>query len=132
MAAHDNDTIAGLVGSLLADTRGLIRDELDLMRAEVREEVASARTAGIAFGAAAVVALLGVALLAVALGSALAYWLAWPVWAGYAIVSVLLLVGAYLAMLFGRKRLSHVRALPKTRASLKENLTWIRSKSAQR
>jgi len=132
MATHDNDTIAGLVGSLLADTRGLIRDELDLMRAEVREEVASARTAGIAFGAAAVVALLGVALLAVALGSALAYWLAWPVWAGYAIVSVLLLVGAYLAMLFGRKRLSHVRALPKTRASLKENLTWIRSKSAQR
>lgn len=130
MAVHEDDSTIGIVRSLLADTRTLIRDELDLMRAEVREEIVSARTAGLALGAAAVAGLLGVTLLAVALGSAIAYWLHWPTWTGYGIVSLLLLAGAYLAMWYGRTRLSSVGAFPKTRATLRENLTWIQNKSA--
>lgn len=132
MAVNDNDSIAGLLRSLLADTRELIRDELDLMRAEIHEELKSARTAGIAMGAGIFVGLLGMALLSVALGSAAAYWFSWPVWAGYGLVSLLLLVGAYIAVTYGRKRLSRIRALPKTRETMKENLSWIQSKSAPR
>jgi hypothetical protein len=130
MTAKETDSMAGLVRSVLADTRELIRAELDLMRAEVREEVLSARAAGLAFGGAVFAGLLGLALFSVALGSAVAYWLDWPAWTGYAIVSVLLFAGACLAAIYGRKRLSNVRALPKTRATLKENLTWIQTKSA--
>jgi hypothetical protein len=130
MAVPENDSISGLVRSVLADTRELVRDELDLMRAEVREEVMSARAGAMALGGAAFAGLLGLALFCVALGSAIAYWAGWPVWAGYAIVSLLLFVGAYVAMVYGRKRLSNVGALPKTRATLKENFTWIQSKSA--
>lgn len=130
MAVHEDDSTIGIVRSLLADTRALIRDELDLMRAEVREEILSARAAGVALGGAALAGLLGLALLAVALGSAIAYWLHWPPWTGYLIVSSLLLTGAYLATLYGRKRLSSVGAFPKTRATLRENLTWIQHKSA--
>lgn len=132
MATHDNDSMIGLVRSILADTRGLVRDELDLMRAEVREEIVNARTGAIALGGAAVAALLGLGLFSVALGSALAYWFAWPVWIGYAIVSLLLFAGAFVALIFGRKRLAHVGGLPKTRASLKENFTWIQSGSARK
>ena len=130
MAVQDSDSIAGVLRSLLVDTRELIRDELDLMRAEVREELMSARVATILLGGAIFAALLGVALLCVSLGNGLAYWLGWPVWAGYGIVSIVLLIGAYLAMTSGRKRLAQLGSLPKTRATMKENLTWIRSKSA--
>ena len=132
MAVHESDSIVGIARSLLADTRQLIRDELDLMRAEVREEIVSARTGGIALGGAAFAAVLGLALFAVALGSAIAYSFGWPAWAGYGIVSLLLFVGAYLAMIYGRRRLSRIGALPNTRATLKENFTWIRSKSERK
>jgi hypothetical protein len=130
MTVHDYNSIVGLAQSVLADTRALMRYELDLMRAEVREEVLSARSAGLAFGGAAVAAMLGLTLMAVALGSAIAYGFGWPAWTGYAIVSLLLLSGAYIAMVIGRRRLGGVRALPKTRATLKENLTWIQGGSA--
>ena len=132
MAIHENDSVVELVRSVLADIRELIRDELDLARAEVREEIVGARAAGLAFAGAAFAAVLGVTMFSIALGSAIAYWLGWPVWTGYAMVSLLLFVGAYVVMTYGRKRLSDVRALPRTRETLKENLSWIQNKSAQK
>jgi hypothetical protein len=130
--AHENESTAGLVRSLLADTRDLIREELALARAEIREEVAQVRTAGAAFGAAAMTALLGVTLLCVAIGNAIAYWLHWPAWAGYGIVAILLLVAAFACLTFGRREVAALRALPKTRETVKENLEWIQSKSEPR
>ena len=132
MAVHETESIGGLVKSVLADTRELMREELELMRSEIREEVAQARAAGMAFGAAAFAGMLGATLLCVALGSAIAYWLGWPSWTGYAIVSVLLIIGGFAAMSYGKSQLANFRALPKTRATVKENLEWIQSKSAQR
>lgn len=132
MAVHETESIGGLIRSVLADTRELMREELELMRSEIREEVVQARTVGVAFGGAAFAGLLGATLFCIALGSAIAYWAGWPAWTGYAIVSVLLLVGGFAAMSYGRKQLSDFRALPKTRATVKENLEWIQSKSAQR
>jgi hypothetical protein len=127
--AHENESTAALIRSLLLDTRDLIREELALARAEVRNEVLQLRASVVAFGAAAFTALLGVTLLAIAIGSAIAYWLHWPAWAGYGIVAVLLLVGAFLMMTLGRRELAKIRALPKTRDTIKENVAWIQSKS---
>lgn len=132
MTVRETESVVELVRSILAETRELIRDELDLARAELREEVMSARAAGLALGGAAFASLLGLGLFCVALGSAVSYWFAWPAWAGYGIVSLLLFISAFLAMMYGRMRLSTIRALPNTRATLKENLAWIRSKSAPR
>ena len=132
MAVHENESIGGLIRSVLADSPELLREELELMRSEIRQEIAQARSAGMAFGGAAIAALLGAAMLSVALASAIAYLAGWPAWTGFAIVAVLLLAGAFLAISYGRKQLSDFRALPKTRATVKENLAWIQSKSAQR
>lgn len=132
MAVQDQESIVGLVRSVLSDTRELLRDELELMRSEIREEVAQARTVGVALGGAAFAGLLGATLLCIALGGAIGYWAGWPAWAGYGIVSLLLLIAGFAAMSYGRKQLSDFRALPKTRATVKENLAWIQSKSAQR
>jgi integral membrane sensor domain MASE1 len=132
MAEHDRETIAGLVRSLLEDTRELIREEIALARSEIREEMTAVQTVGVAFGTAAVAALIGVTILCVALGGAVADMLNWPPWSGNAIVAVLLLAGAFFAMRYGRARLGAIRALPQTTETLKENIAWIQSKSGDK
>jgi len=132
MADYTNDSIAGLFRSILDDARELMRDELDLMRAEVREEIRGARSAGLAFGGAAIAATIGVGLLAIALAGALAAWLGWPAWAGYGTVAILLFAGALIAAQYGRRRAAAIGGLPKSREALKENLSWLQNKSPLR
>ncbi len=126
----EDESLIELLRSALADMRELVHGQFELMRAEIHQEAKSAQAAGLALGGAVFAGLLGLVLFLVALGNAIAYWFNWPVWAGYGIVSLLLFAGAYAAIAYAKKQLSNVRALPNTRASLKENLTWIRSKSA--
>src|SRR2546423_3337772 len=105
MAEYDERTsIPGLIKGLLDDARDLIREELQLARAEIREEVSALQTVTIAFAVAAVVGLAGAMLLSVALGGALAYALSWPPWAGYGIVAVLFLAGGWGLCLYGPGR----------------------------
>ena len=132
-AAYDEHTsIPGLIKGLLDDARDLVREELQLARAEIREEVSALQAVTIAFAIAAAVAVAGGMLLSVAIGGALAYLLRWPPWAGYAVVGVLFLAGGYGACLYARARLRSIRAIPNTADSMKENLTWIRNKSGRR
>ena len=110
----------------------LIREELALARAEIREEVSTVKSAAAAFAGALLTAAIGAILLAVTIGGAIAYFLNWPAWAGYGIVAVLLLAAGYLLVRYGRDRLARIRALPQTTATVKENVAWMQSKSAQR
>jgi putative superfamily III holin-X len=131
MAEYDDHTsIPTLIRGLLDDARDLIREELQLARAEIREEVSAAQTALVAFAAAAAVALIGAVLLSVAIGSAIAYFLRWPAWAGYAITAVLFFVASWGLVLYARGRLSEIRAIPETKDSIKENIAWMQNKSA--
>jgi len=117
---------------LLDDARDLIREEIQLARAEIRDEVSKLTSVVIAFSIAAVVGLLGAMLLSVALGGALAYALRWPSWAGYGIVALLFLAGGWGLCLFARGRLRVIRAIPNTTETMKENLAWMQNKSVQR
>jgi len=133
MAEYDEHTsIPGLVKGLLDDARDLIREELQLARAEIREEISALQTVTIAFAVAAVVGVLGVMLLSIALGGALAYFLRWPAWAGYGIVAILFLAGAWGLALYARGRMRAIRAIPNTTETMKENLAWMQNKSVQR
>jgi hypothetical protein len=130
MAEYDANSIPGLIRGLLDDIRDLIRAELALARAEIREEITAARSVALGFGAAALAGVIGAVLLCVTLGGAVAYFLRWPAWVGYGIVTVLLFGSAYALMQYGRTRLAHLRALPKTTQTVKENVAWMQSKSA--
>jgi fructose-specific phosphotransferase system IIC component len=133
MAEYDERTsIPGLIKGLLDDARDLIREEIQLARAEIREEVAGLQTVAIAFGVAAVVGLLGGMLLAIALGGALAYALRWPSWAGYGIMAVIFLAAGWGLCLYGRARLRVIRAIPNTTETMKENIAWMQNKSVPR
>jgi len=133
MAEYDDRTsIPALIGGLLDDARDLIREELQLARAEIREEVSAAQSALVAFAVAAAVGLIGVMLLSVAIGSAVAYFLRWPAWAGYGITAVLFLAVSWGLVLYGRGRLKTIRAIPETKDTIKENIAWIQNKSGLR
>jgi hypothetical protein len=132
MLEHEAATIPELIRSLLDDTRDLFREELALARAEIRDEISIARTAAVAFSGAAVAATIGVVLLCIAIGAGIAYMLSWPAWTGYGMVAVLLIGAAFVLVLYGRGRLTQIRALPKTTETVKENLAWMQSKSARR
>ena len=132
MAEYGNDSIPGLIRSVIGDARELIHEEVALVRAELREEIAAGRAAGMSFGAAAIVALIALVLSCIALGGAIAYFSGWPAWAGYGIMALLLSGAAFLLVTRGRTQVAAIRGLPKTQESLRENITWIRSKSNSR
>jgi len=133
MAKYDEQTpIPTLIRGLLDDARDLIREELQLARAEVREEVSAAQNAVIAFAISAVIALIGVMLLSVAIGGAVAYFLHWPPWAGYGVTALLFLAAGWGACIYARGRLNAIRAIPNTTETMKENLAWMQNKSVRK
>ena len=50
----------------------------------------------------------------------------------FVMVAALMVIVAFAAMSYGKKQLADFHALAQTRATVKENLEWIQSKSAQR
>jgi hypothetical protein len=125
-------SISGMIRSVLDDARELIREEIAVARAEVREEMSAAQTVGVAFGAAAVAGMTALVLLCAALGGALADLFNWPTWAGLGAVALLLGVLAFFAVRYAQGQLGNIRALPKTAATLRENMAWIQDKSRPR
>ena len=101
-------TTGELVVRLTDDVRTLIRDELRLAQLELKNKAKRAGIGSGLFGAAGIVAVLGVAtLIAFAV---LALGLALPYWASALIVGVVLLLVAGGLALIGRRQLG--RALP--------------------
>lgn len=132
MAAQDSDSFAELVQNLLVDTRDLIREEIALARAEIREEMSRIAAVATALGLAALTGSIGIVLLCIATGGATAFMLNWPPWTGYGLVSLVLMATAALLALYGWRQIAAFRGLPRTSATVKENLEWIRRTSNRR
>jgi len=121
-----NDSIRGLIRGILMDLRTLVREEIALARVEIREQAGKARLAAMSFGMAAVALLFGVAFLLIAIATAVAELLNWPVWTGFLIVAVLLALVGVVALSAGRRQLQTFHAVPEeTVSTLKENSEWI-------
>ena len=123
--------LGDLFRQLAQDSATLVRQEMALAKAELRENVKSVArdTAKIAVGAvlAAVGALVLVLFLVLLLGDALGKY-----WAGALIVGILLLaIGAFLAM-GAMKRLKKDSITPdQTLQTLKEDKQWLQSEMKQ-
>jgi putative superfamily III holin-X len=121
-----HDSIGGLFRGILTDLRTLIREEIALARAEIREQAGRARTAAISFGIAAAALAFGGTFLLIALSLGIADFLNWPPWAGFLVVAVLLSLTGYVTLSSGRKQLANFHAIPReTVSTLKENSEWI-------
>ena len=119
--------IGALIGELSTEARMLVRQEVELAKAEIKESTQHATGVGAGFGAAALVGYLAVAVLAVAAALGLAEFL--PAWLAFLIVGVVLAGGAGIAFIIGRKNLKALSPVPrKTIETLKEDMTWLRAR----
>lgn len=118
-------SLGALLGNLVSDLQDLIRGEIGLARQELKEEAQSAAIgAGFMAGAGAL-ALVG--LIFVGLTSTYALMRLVPDWAAALIVAGLLLVGALILFVVGRRRLAQLDPVPRqTLASLKEDTQWVK------
>lgn len=129
--AHDAPSpeteIGALFGELSAEARLLVRQEVELAKAEIKESTQHAAGVGAGFGAAALVGYLAVAVLAVAAALGLAELM--PAWLAFLVVGLLLAAGAGIAFIVGRKSLRALSPVPrKTIETLKEDMTWLRAR----
>ena len=124
--ATQTESLGGLIRGILMDVQTLIREEVALARAEIREQATRVRTAAFSFGVAAGALLGGATFLLIAIAMGVADLLNWPVWAGFLMVAMVLSVVGFVALSSARRQLNKVHALPEeTVTTLKENSEWI-------
>lgn len=135
MAAPNSGTdrtstpVAELVSNVARDVSTLVRQELELAKAETRQEIAKAGQAGGAFGGAALAAWLTVTFVSLAamfgLGTVMALgWAALIVAGCWAIAAVVL-------GLAGRARVRKIRPVPvQTVQTVKEDVQWLRNRNS--
>ena len=126
--AH-NESIPDLIRGTIRDGIGLLRDEVLLVRTELREEFTRIKSGLMTAVAAAIVGVLAVIMLLNTMAWGLSYAFEWPPWAGFAIVALPLTVAAVVLAMMGRTRLARDRYLPKSVETLKENAEWIRART---
>ena len=103
-------TIGQLVADATHDLEGIVRGEIALAKAEVTTGAkVIGKGAGLLFGAA-FLALMGVVFLLHSAAWGISVWL--PVWAGYLIVAVVVLLVAGILGLMGKKALDRARPAP--------------------
>ena len=120
------ETLGALFATASRDLSALVRSEVELAKAEVREDVKHGVKGGAMFGAAAFLGLLATILLSIALAQGLVR--AGVVsWLAFLIVAVLYLVVAGLLALVGKKAVSKVGPPARTIRTSKETAAFLKS-----
>jgi len=110
MATGTERTIGQLVADATHDLQGIVRGEIALAKAEVTSGAkVIGKGAGMLAGAA-FLGLMGLVFVLHGLSWVIAEWL--PVWAGYLIVAAVLLIGAAILGLLGKKALDTAKPKP--------------------
>jgi len=122
-------SVGELIGQVTSDLSMLMRQELDLAKAELRHEASKAGKAGSMLGAGGVLAHLTLVFLALALMFALGNVMDLG-WAAL-IVGVLLAIGAGVLFSVGRRKLREVNPKPEqTVETVKEDVKWARTRAS--
>jgi len=124
------DTPVGtLVAEVAQDLSTLVRQELELAKAETRQEVARAGKAAGALGGAGVAGLLAAVFVSLAVMFALDA--AMPIgWAALIVAIVWAIAGAVLFTM-GRRKLAEVNPVPeKTIETVKEDVRWVQNRNS--
>jgi len=123
-------SITTLLGGIVGDAQQLVHQELALARQEIREELGTAKDAGIKLAIAGAVLAIGGLLLVLMIAQGLADLLDWPTWAGYGIVGVVLAIIGYIMFSSAQQQAKQLKPVPeKTVETLKENVEWIKDRT---
>ena len=116
----------GAAGKAVAeDLSALVKAEIALAKAELSEGAKAKAMGAGAFGAAGVMGWLGLQGLLITLGFVLAIWL--PGWAAALIVTAILLLGAGIAAMVGKRKMATPVSLDTTKANVEEDVAWTKS-----
>ena len=120
-------SVGTVISDIVGDLQGIVRDEVRLARAELREELAGVRRGAMFLTGGAAVLVLSVGLILLALVYALAT--VWPAWA--AALTVAGLAGILGAALLRAGRRAFSAALPslRTESIVRENIQWAKSQT---
>jgi uncharacterized membrane protein YqjE len=130
--AEYEQSIAEVLKSAVRDAQDLVRTEIALAKSELRHEGRRLTTSLVLLAGAAVCAVLAAALLMSAIAWAVTTAMEWPIWAGFATVTAVMLLAACSLGLMGHRRLTGKRHLPMTMDTMKENAEWIRHRTSSR
>lgn len=119
-----NRSVGDLVGDISRDLSTLVKQEIELAKAETKQEVTKAAKGAGMLGAAGFAGYLTVLFLSLALAYAIGTF--WPAWVGALIVAALWAVAGAVLYLRGREQLASVSAPAKTIGTLKEDAAWVR------
>lgn len=118
-------TIGQLVVDATRDAEGLVRSQIALAKAEVQQGVQIMGKGAGLLAAAGVVALFAVGFILTTLAYVIDIWL--PVWAGFLIVAVLLLIVTAILAQIGIKALKAARPVPERAiAEAKQTMAVLR------
>jgi uncharacterized membrane protein YqjE len=129
MATYE-PTIADLLKNAIRDAQDLVRGEIALAKAEVREEVSRLGIGAALLAGAALAAVIAIIFLMTTVAWAISEGLGWPVWSGFAIVTLLMILAAIALGWIGKNRITAARHMPRTVDTLKENMQWMRARTS--
>jgi hypothetical protein len=124
----DKQSLGTIVSGITQDFSTLVRGEIELVKTEMRETAQTVARGGGLLAAAGVLAFLGFVFLLVTLAYVIAIWL--PVWAGFGIVTLLLVIVAAILGVVGKKRLDEVQGIPRSQASIEKTKAALSRKPA--
>ena len=124
----EKQSLGTMVSGITQDLSTLVRGEIELAKTELRETAQTAARGGGLLAVAGVLAFLGFVFLLVTLAWVISLWL--PVWAGFGIVTLLLIIVAVILGLVGKKRLDEVQGIPRSQASIEKTKAALSRKPA--
>jgi hypothetical protein len=120
-------SLGELFGRVTGDLSTLVRQEIQLAKVEITQEVRTAGKAGGLLGGSALTGYLALLFVSVALALGLAELV--PAWVAFLIVGALYGIAAAVLMSKGRQELEHVDPVPQqTVETLKEDVQWAKSR----
>jgi hypothetical protein len=129
MSTHE-PSIADVIKNAIRDAQDLVRSEIALAKAEVRQEVRRVSVGAGLLAGAALAAVMAIIFLMTTVALAIAVLLGWPVWIGFGMVTVFVALAAGALGYIGRKRITAARHMPRTVDALKENIEWMRARTS--
>ena len=125
--APDTGSFTGLISGIISDTQQLVKQQVNLVRVEIRQDIKRAGDAAKFISVGLLVALLGVQVLAFGLVYLLQYLApSLPVWTCFAAVGGAGLLGGLALIFAGWKAFSAKNPLPdQSLAGLQENMQWL-------
>ena len=125
MAAPGERTIADVLGDIVGNIQQIVRAEMRLAKAELRDDLVKVKSAAVLFACGAIAGVVGIAFIFLAMVYALATVVA-P-WAAALIVGAGAAVIAGVCVLTAGKTLKDV-GLPQTAETIEEDIQWAKTR----